>query len=67
MKIFDLGYSDKGWSLPYAQYLEVQLGSQYGHWITEVFALRSQDHEGFPNGHRQNSKLMDVHRIVTVN
>jgi len=30
-----------------AQYLELQPGSQYGHWVTEVFALRSQGHEGF--------------------
>jgi len=26
----------KGWSLTYAQYLELQPGSQWGHQITEV-------------------------------
>jgi len=27
----------KGWSLPYAQYLELRPGSKIGHWVTEVF------------------------------
>jgi len=36
----------KGWSLPYAQYLELRPGSQYGYRVTEVFALWSQGHEG---------------------
>ena len=43
----------KGWSLPYAQYLELRPGSQCGHWVTKDFAVRSQGHKGFPSGHSQ--------------
>jgi len=43
---------------PIRAILRAVTGSQYGHRVTEVFALQSQGHEGFSNGHRQNSKIM---------
>jgi len=56
----------QGWSLPYAQYLELRLESQCGHRVTCFFfflVTGSQRifHSGhrvkkvFPNSHRQNS------------
>jgi len=47
----------KGWSLPYTQYLELQLGSQYGHRVTEAFVLQLQGHEGFSE--RSQTKFYD--------
>ena len=53
----------KGWSLPYVQYkqmyLELRPGSQCGHWVTEVFSVRLQGHEGF-SGHSLNFKILEI-------
>ena len=51
---------DKGWSLPYAQYLELRPGSQCGHWVTKVFSVRSQGHEGFSKRSQPKFKSMQT-------
>ena len=39
---YGLHYLYKGWSLPYALYLDLRPGSRGGHWVAEVFHTWSQ-------------------------